>query len=375
MECKLLSNGLFLYPEVDKTFQSKPCCHFRYKGIEKLDLNTVQNTFATPQRIEALQSLKDNIKYESCSTCWKHEDVGYPSMRTRINEIQDFDTTTDKITYLEFNTGNTCNIECIMCEPADSMRTKKYPHWNNIEAKARGYTKADIDNIDFSVLSNLKFLKATGGETFYTKSYWYLLEKFIEQGLSRNISIIIVTNNTIRLDSEKIRILNQFKRINIFSSIDATDELCGVIRAGSAWEQVDENVQQLIDLHKQNPDKFLHTTPHGVVQFGNILQLDEIVKWWHNIAQDEYKNKMYFRILSNPTFYDVKYTCNKIKANVVEAYKNIRELTHVADYCKHNMDKNDSQLQQQCLVMFEQACKLNNQNPDVSLAYRELKNA
>ena len=73
------------------------------------------------------------------------------------NEIQDFDTTTDKITYLEFNTGNTCNIECIMCEPADSMRTKKYPHWSNVEAKARGYTKADIDNIDFSVLSNSIF--------------------------------------------------------------------------------------------------------------------------------------------------------------------------------------------------------------------------
>ena len=33
-------------------------------------------------------------------------------------------------------------------------------------------------------------------------------------------------------------------------------------------------------------DKFLHTTLHGVVQFGNILQLHEIVKWWHNIAQD-----------------------------------------------------------------------------------------
>ena len=123
-----------------------------------------------------------------------------------------------------------------------------------------------------------------------------IVEKFIQQGLSKNISVIMVTNNTIRLDNEKIRILNEFKRINIFSSIDATDELCGVIRAGSTWEQVNENVQQLIDLHKQNPDKFLHTTPHGVVQFGNILQLHEIVQWWHNIAQDEYKNKMYFRI-------------------------------------------------------------------------------
>ena len=82
---------------------------------------------------------------------------------------------------------------------------------------------------------------------------------------------------------------------------------------------------------------------------------------------------MYFRILSNQHSHDVKYTCNKIKANVVEAYKNTRELTHIADYCKHNMDKNDSQLQQQCLVMFEQACKLNNPKSDISLAYRELK--
>lgn len=374
MECKLLTNGLFLYPEVDKTFQSKPCCHFRYKGIEKLDLQSMQNTFSTPQRIEAIESLANNEKYTSCNTCWKHEDVGYPSMRTRINNIDNFDTTVDKITYLEFNTGNTCNIECIMCEPADSMRTKKYPHWDNVQAKARGYTKADIDSIDFDQLSNLQFLKATGGETFYTKSYWYLLEKIIEKGLAQNISLICVTNNTITLDKDKLDILKQFQRINIYSSVDAVDDLCGVIRAGSNWKQVSENILQLIDLHKQYPEQFIHTTPHGVVQFGNILQLGEIVKWWHSVAESEYTNRMYFRILSDPKFYDVKYTCDNIKNQAVELYSNTKELVHVADYCKYNKDS-DNTIQQQCVTMFEQACKLNDQDPNISHSYRELKNA
>ena len=375
MECKLLTNGFFLYPEINKSFQSKPCCHFKSKDLENLNLDTIQNTFTTSQRVDAINSLKNNVKHDACVTCWKHEDVGYPSMRTRINAIEDFDTTKNKITFLEFNTGNTCNIECIMCEPADSLRTKKYPHWSNITPKARGYTKADIDSIDFNLFTNLKFLKATGGETFYTKSYWYLLEKFIEKGLSKNITVIMVTNNTIALDEEKLSILKNFFKINIYSSIDATDELCDLIRAGSSWNQVNDNVLQLIDLHRQYPEQFMHTTPHGVVQFGNILQLNEVVKWWHNIACTDYKHSIYFRILSDPKFYDVKYTTTKIKKQAIDMYRDVKELSHVAKYCEQNMNTTDESVQKKTLTMFEQACKLNNKDPLVSASYKELKNA
>ena len=28
--------------------------------------------------------------------------------------------------YLELNTGNTCNIQCIMCNPSDRLKTKVY---------------------------------------------------------------------------------------------------------------------------------------------------------------------------------------------------------------------------------------------------------
>ena len=68
MECKLLTNGFFLYPEIDKSFQSKPCCHFKSKDLENLNLDTIQNTFTTSQRVDAINSLKNNVKHDSCVT-------------------------------------------------------------------------------------------------------------------------------------------------------------------------------------------------------------------------------------------------------------------------------------------------------------------
>ena len=56
-------------------------------------------------------------------------------------------------------------------------------------AYARGLRRTDIDELDFEIFKNLEYLKSTGGETFYSKEYWYMLEKFITQkGYAKNIT-------------------------------------------------------------------------------------------------------------------------------------------------------------------------------------------
>ena len=39
-----------------------------------------------------------------------------------------------------------------------------------------GLRKANIDLIDWKQFNKLEYIKATGGETFYTKEFWYFLE-------------------------------------------------------------------------------------------------------------------------------------------------------------------------------------------------------
>ena len=152
-----------------------------------------------------------------------------------------------------------------------------------------------------------------------------MLEKLAEKGYAENIMIINVTNNTIALDDHKLDILKKFKKIKIFSSVDGIGDLCESVRAGSKWSQVEDNIKHLIELSDQYPEKFIHTEPHSVVQVANALQLDEIVNWWHLTARENFKDKLYFRILDDPRYYDIKILSKDIKNSIINKYHDKKE--------------------------------------------------
>lgn len=391
MRCSLLDYGMYFYPEKDNLALDKPCCTFHTDSsnknlgkLNKISLMDLPKTFDNSIRKLAIQSLEEGKKYPGCSTCWKHEDSNYPSMRTRTNEIG-MTGPKGKLKYLELNTGNTCNIQCVMCNPNDSLKTKEYipirkkyfqsenKKWDN-SLYARGLQKKHIDDIDFDIFSDLEILKSTGGETFYSKQYWYFLEKLIEKGYAKNINLINVTNNTIALDDDKLRIFNCFNKIKIFSSVDGIGNLCESVRAGSIWNDVENNVKHLIELSKQQPDKFKHTEPHSVVQFANVLQLDEIVDWWESIALDDFKGKQYFRILDDPVYYDIRNLSDDIKDLVIDKYKNSNKLAHVSNYIKNSKADEKYHNSDIGLNIFRESCKINKTDPNSSQTYRILAN-
>ena len=223
-----------------------------------------------------------------------------------------------------------------------------------------------------SVFRNLEYLKSTGGETFYSKEYWYLLEKLIDKGYAQNITIVNVTNNTIPLDKTKLEIFKSFKKIKIFSSVDGIGELCESIRAGSVWHDVHNNIQHLIELHKEYPKIFLHTEPHTVVQYANALQLDEIVNWWEKISHPAFRKKQYFRILDQPIYYDIRNLHQKIKDKIQDRYRNIKKLSHIVNYLKTNNSLYDSEMGYN---IFNESCLINKVNPLSSHVHKEMEDA
>ena len=381
MKCSLLDHGLYFYPEKDNLAYNKACCTFSANKLNRISLSNLSNIFQDEHRISAINALKNNEDFVSCNSCWKHEKVGYSSMRTRVNDLG-IKGKHGQLKYLELNTGNTCNIQCVMCNPNDSMKTKMYipirekykqfdsSRWENLYA--RGLRKSDIDALDFSVFKNLEYLKSTGGETFYSKEYWYMLEKFIDKGYAQNITIINVTNNTIPLDKTKLEIFKNFKRVKIFSSVDGIGELCESIRAGSVWNDVNDNIQHLIELHKEYPKIFSHTEPHTVVQYANALQLDEIVNWWEKISHPAFRTKQYFRILDQPSYYDIRNLNQKIKDKIQDRYRNIKKLKHVVNYLKTNNSLHDSEMGYN---IFSESCLINKVNPLSSHVHKEMEDA
>ena len=378
MKCNLLDSGINFYPDKDNLSLLKPCCHFTTTNPKKIDFKNIANSFQSQERLYAIKDLEQDTKFPGCETCWKHEDNGYPSMRTRTNTLWK-NSEFGKLKYLELNTGNTCNLQCIMCNTQDSLKTKVYRNIikkytkqepNDFTKYARGLRKKDIDEIDYTSLQDLQYIKCTGGETFYTKEYWYFLNKLTEHGLSKNITLINVTNNTIEMDQEKINVLNNFKRVKIFSSVDGIGKLGEAIRAGSFWSVVENNIKQLIELHKEFPNKFSHTEPHTVVQFANVLQLDEIVYWWESISTNAFKNSQYFRILMRPDYYDIRHLDDATKSLITKKYKDIKKLNHVVNYVNSNKQTFDLQT---AVCIFSKSCEVNDVDPNVSDVFKVVK--
>ena len=390
MHCSLLTNGLFYYPEAgDNTAFNRPCCVFKpdYKNMQRIGMHEISSFYKDKFRNNITDLLSIDKKPEPCNFCWKNEELGNPSMRTRVNVLNLHDDT-NKLKYFELNTGNVCNIKCIMCNPKDSLVTKKYYEMVKDKfptvsvdnekytlGKHRGLKKSNIDSIDWKQFDKLEYIKATGGDTFYTKEFWYFLEKVIDNLAPNIISLIIVTNNTVQLDNYKIEILKKFKKIKIYSSVDGIGNLCNTIRAGSEWNVVNDNIKHLIELHEEYPDTFLHTEPHSVVQFANILQLDEIVDWWESTAiNEEFKNKHYLRILDQPKWFEAGIVPKNVKDIATKRYKKIKKLNHVLKYLE-SFKSNEDYIVKYTIPIFEEICKINNQNPYSSKAYEVIKNA
>ena len=59
--------------------------------------------------------------------------------------------------------------------------------------------------------SDLEYLKITGGETFILRAIG-IFRKISRKRFSKNITLIVVTNNTVEIDNDKLEI---FKILNV----------------------------------------------------------------------------------------------------------------------------------------------------------------
>ena len=95
-----------------------------------------------------------------------------------------------------------------------------------------------------------------------------------------------------------------------------------------------------------------------MVQVANALQLDDTFNWWKSIVDEEWKDKIYFRILDNPRYYDIRVLDKKVKDLITEKYKDKEELKHVSNYVKVNLDNGSKDYSNIGLTIYEESCKI-----------------
>lgn len=253
----------------------RPCCYFRPESVPE-DLNTSHSDpFNHPFMKDIRERMLKDLPVDGCSKCYQDEEASGRSMRLDMNNpLTDFGLPRKnrgeevKLTNLDWAFSNVCNNKCRMCGPELSTQWYSDAKKMHYGFEHRGVLAKNtiIDDYD---LSDLRFIKMLGGEPLMEQEKFI---KMLNKCTLSQLSILLVTNTTLRPNEELTELFKKCKHINITFSIDAFGELNDFLRKGSKWQQVEENINWY-----KNTFTNVDFAVHSIASFYNVNLIDELI--------------------------------------------------------------------------------------------------
>ncbi len=325
--------------------------------VSKVNLNhgTLKDYWKSDYIKDARKNMLAGKKVSACRRCYEEEGNEYRSHRLMENknwhdmlgtaEINDIvgATATDgsldrDMIAIDLRLGNTCNLQCIMCQPRESSKwvslaSKIHDSVHSLSLKAEWKYKQNIKVENYEWYKNEEFwnaLKETiphlreiiiaGGEPMIIKQHLNFLK---ECALNYDVSHINLRyhTNLVEFPEEMIPHWEKFKKVEFFASIDGMNDVANYIRYPSNWEIIEKNIH-LIDKTSSNTWLyFLYS-----VQALNIGQLPDFIRWVRSKGFN--KEKMYLRsqmfihpgLIHWPQYLNPKVLPKKMKAEITEQF-------------------------------------------------------
>lgn len=309
---------------VDPSGNVRPCCvstdYIRKPSGENFNLgvDTIDDIYNSKDFIDIRTKMLHGEAVSGCSQCYKHEELGGNSQRVLYNKLwQDRDFTTThantNIEYFDLRFGNLCNLSCRSCNPGNSSTMAKEIHAlqgtsiSNFHSEYtlsldEWYNTVAFDENINSQLGNIRLLYLTGGEPTVIKKNTEMLEWCISNGVSKNITLMINSNMT-NLNPSFHNLLQQFKSVVFYASIDGYGEIQEYLRYPSNWKQIDKNIRTLLE------NDMFNIRPTPVIQIGNLNKIVELFEYFESFNREQQRPviNMMPIILENPSHLDVSY--------------------------------------------------------------------
>ena len=245
---------------------------------------------------------------KACQRCYNEEAQGCKSHRLVENEvwqkrlgaeeIQQLVSSTARdggldapVQYIDLRLGNTCNLQCIMCQPRESSRwlstaQKLAELSHDRELKSLWDFKANIDNSNFewyrnrefwanlqTFLPHVKEIILAGGEPFLIKEQFAFVRACCELGEAGHIRLRYHTNATV-FPEEMVPYWDQFENVHFFLSIDGVGEVANYVRHPSNWDEIETNIRRFDSLGENTTTNF-HFSTHAL----NIYHIPTVLDW------------------------------------------------------------------------------------------------
>ena len=231
-----------------------------------------------------------------CSTCHEHEKIMGHSTRTDANELwaHRFDdsvplTAEDgylrdfKMSYFDIRFRNTCNMKCRSCGPGYSSLWQaeaiKYPIMVEYGDESQIKYESEpglLDNLLATQAHNFERLWFAGGEPLVHDEHYAILKHLIDIG--QTDVVITYSTNLSKLnfrDNDLFDLWKQFKQVDIFASIDSYGERAEIIRKGTNWSEILNNLKRVQKFAQENHHVVMHF--NCVVSAMNYLTIPELM--------------------------------------------------------------------------------------------------
>jgi len=323
--CNYFGQGLDL--SVTENFlKLRPCCLYKDDTLIPLE-NATKSSLLKDIQSFLTNSSQKNYKQDACQTCIEQDESNMPSLRQKSFH---YSRQESKIHSLTIEADYRCNLACAMCNPQLSStwyEQRRTHHASGINFdkskfvhnKDYRYTREKIiDTVLNLDLSNLQWIKITGGEPLYSDSHLYLLKGIMEKCDPSQITVNYTTNFSFVPTQETLGVWANFKCIEYSGSIDGTDEQFHFLRWPYKWNKLISNVEKIKAVCGSNTHfKIEHTfTPL------NIFYLDKMMGFITDTMQsNRFGHKTQFnlhRCFSSKL--DLEYTPTKLRHLVYEKY-------------------------------------------------------
>ena len=252
--------------------------------INDIDLNkeNIDNSFNSNDYKKLRVDMLKGEENETCRVCYNMEKWGSKSYRQTANEEYEhgysikIEDLIDKVKEdgemepnfikLDMRPSNVCNFKCRTCTPDYSTRwIEEQKAWNELCGDKNLIRDYSVYHSSFGIsknsIKNLKHLYIAGGETLYMEDMYVFLD---EMENKHQVDLNIHTNFSI-LKFKKydvFKLLEGFKSVTFFISIDGIGEVGEYVRTGFKWDLFCENMEKLIEIKNEHKNfkHFFHYT-------------------------------------------------------------------------------------------------------------------
>lgn len=307
----------FLHYEIKTYGQVAPCCVSRtvYKDSNGVPFNAadtdIEDIMNSDDAVKLRQDLLEDKPGRGCEECYLEEANGNVTRRMRENKKfanRNIFHTTNNFThrYIDLKLGNLCNLACRICNAwsssrwVDDFRQAGITDWQRGKQNTNfKWYESDIYwNKLEQVMPYIDQIDMYGGEPFLIKQQFAFLEKLVEKGYSKNITVNYATNGTVYPEKALNDIWPHFERITLLFSADGIGKTFEYCRYPAEWNVFESNLKKFVWDHGFRPYISYSISNYSIWNLMDSFEyyaneFNGEIKLWLNLVYDSGSNVTY----------------------------------------------------------------------------------